>query len=142
MKVTINTHVLNGRIDSNRSKLSEVIAKMEGCDITITIEKTKRKRSNPQNQFYWGVVVVLITNYIVDAGNVWTREDTHLCLRGMFLKTAVLVNESGECIERIRSTTELSTIEWEEYIEQIRAWAASSLGAIIPMPNEQIELFL
>ena len=138
--VKIETTVKNGRIDRNRSKLSEVIAKFEGRDIVITIDIKKKQRSSPQNKYYYGVVVPLITNYIVEAGNVWTKANTHEAMKQLFLRVAVKVNEAGEYVERIKSTTELDTHDFEVYLEQIKQWAADSLGLIIPDPNEQLTI--
>lgn len=39
-------------------------------------------------------------------------------------------------IEYARSTTELSTIEFEKYLEDIRRWASMKLSCYIPLPNE------
>jgi ribosomal protein L21E len=138
--VKIETTVKNGRIDRNRSKLSEVIAKFEGRDIVITIDIKKKQRSSPQNKYYHGVVVPLITNYIVEAGNVWTKANTHEAMKQLFLRVAVKVNEAGEYVERIKSTTELDTHDFEVYLEQIKQWASDSLGLIIPDPNEQLTI--
>ena len=42
---------------------------------------------------------------------------------------------------RVRSTTELTTVEWEEiYIDPIRRFAAEKLGVVLPLPNEVPEL--
>jgi hypothetical protein len=57
MRIEIESKVLNGKLETNRELLSDVINSLEGKDIIITIEKKKRKkRSNPQNSFYWGIV--------------------------------------------------------------------------------------
>ena len=37
---------------------------------------------------------------------------------------------------KVKSTTKLSTKEFNEYIEQIQVWAASEHGVVIPDPNE------
>ena len=42
----------------------------------------------------------------------------------------------GEKIPITKSTTELSTVEFEDYVAKIRMWAASFLSLIIPLPNE------
>lgn len=139
--IKINTKVVGGRIDRNRSLLNDAIQKLEGYDICITIEKVRRKRSNPQNSYYWGVVIFTITKTISDLGNLWTAEDTHFYLRNKFLLESMPVNDSGEFIDRAKSTTELATFEMETYLEQVRAWAAQTLGVVVPLPNEDLQLF-
>ena len=139
--IKINTKVVGGRIDRNRSLLNDAIQKLEGYDICITIEKVRRKRSLRENNYYWGVVVFLITKTISDLGNLWTAEDTHFYLRNKFLLESMPVNDSGEFIDRAKSTTELATFEMEAYLEQVMAWAAQTLGVVIPLPNEDLQLF-
>ena len=59
-KVEIYTHVENGKVNRNRRTIEKCIAAHEGKDITITIQRTRKRRSNNQNAYYWGVIVPLI----------------------------------------------------------------------------------
>ena len=78
-----------------------------------------------------------------DAGYLMTNESVHDMLKLRFLKESILVNEeSGEYIERIKSTTELSTIEFMEYILDIQKFAIEYFNTEIPNPNENITLAL
>jgi hypothetical protein len=53
------------------------------------------------------------------------------------------VNEqTAEYIERIKSTTELSTIEFMEYILDIQKFAIEYFNTEIPDPNQNITLAL
>jgi len=36
----------------------------------------------------------------------------------------------------VRSTTSLSTVEWEDYMSKIRMWASSEHECYIPKPNQ------
>jgi hypothetical protein len=43
----------------------------------------------------------------------------------------------------VRSTSDLSTIEFEEYCSKIRMWASKELGVYIPSPNEpDLDLYM
>ena len=57
-----------------------------------------------------------------------------------YSESRVLVNESGEFIEIIRSTTSLSTSEFMDFIAEIQQWTSEFLGVYIPDPNEVLEL--
>jgi hypothetical protein len=48
--------------------------------------------------------------------------------------------ETGELMTRVKSTTELSTVQFNDYTEQIREWANSYLNLQLPLPNEDVEL--
>jgi hypothetical protein len=141
MKIEIESKVLNGKLEKNRDLLSDVIQSLEGKDIVITIEKKKRKRSNPQNNFYWGIVLPMMqTGFYNNLGEHVGIQEAHEFLKGRFLFREVVNQELGEVIKLSKSTTELSTIEWEEYMDQIRAFGLEFLGITIPYPDSQIFL--
>ena len=86
-------------------------------------------RSNPQNRYYWGVVVDILSNELG-----YTPEETHEILRQMFLTNRVMVKDAFFNIPK--STTILTTVEMENYLTKIREWASISCGISIPEPNE------
>jgi hypothetical protein len=139
MKIEIESKVLNGKLEKNRDLISEVIQSLEGKDIIITIEKKKKKRSNPQNSFYWSVVLPMMqTGFYNNLGEHVGIQEAHEFLKARFLFREVVNQELGEVIKLSKSTTELSTIEWEEYMDSIRAFSTEFLGIQIPLPNENI----
>jgi hypothetical protein len=139
--IKIKTKIKNGKFSENISYIHDAINIFESQDVTLTIEKTVRKRTNNQNAFYWAVVIPSITRAVIETGNEWTDSDSHLMARNLFLKKSLLVyiDGIGEFIERIGSTTDLDTAQWEDYIEKIRAWGSTVLDITISMPNEYIE---
>lgn len=141
MKVSIHSKVEGGRLARNRRTLSNALREYEGKEITITIQRKKKTRSNQQNAYYWGAVLPIVKRAMRDAGHTLTQEDCHLMLRAKFLTKALPLGDDGEFIDHIRSTTELSTVDFLEYIEDIRMWCAEYLGVDIPEPNEQTEIF-
>jgi hypothetical protein len=48
--------------------------------------------------------------------------------------------ETGELMTRVMSTTELSTVEFNDYTDKIREWANNFLNLQLPLPNESVEL--
>ena len=142
MKVTIHSEVENGRLKRNRAALSRALADFEGKEVSITIQRKKKTRSTQQNRYYWGCLLGAVQACFRDAGHVLTQEDTHMMLRAKFLTKALPIGEDGEYIEQVRSTTDLSTMEFNEYIDNIRYWCQENLNAYIPEPNEQAELEL
>jgi hypothetical protein len=98
-----------------------------GLDVVITISKPTKERSNPQNNYLWGVPYKLIADY---TGN--TTEDVHHEMGNMFLS-----EKTTSPIPKIKTTTKLTTTEFSEYVENIIKWAAEFLGLYIPLPNEK-----
>jgi hypothetical protein len=100
---------------------------LEGQDVELTLQKRRKKRSLKQNSYYWPVVVGMIQ----EAAGYLTDEEAHDALRMHFLQK----HEDGQ-LPTVRSTTELTTVEFEEYLSKCRQLGAEMYGIYIPEPNE------
>jgi len=98
---------------------------LKGKRVDITIKPYRKKKSRPQRDYYFGVVVELLASF---TGH--TKDEMHTALKATFLA----YQENG--VTFIRSTEDLTTDEAEAYHEQIRNWAAEVLDVYIPLPNE------
>jgi len=117
--------VTKGRFHpNNRTALNLEFSKREGKRVNVTVSTYKKHRSNPQNKYYFKVVVGLIAEEIGD-----TVENTHEALKAKFL-----YDMSGE-LPKVRSTTDLSTVEFDEYMEAVKRWASEYLNIYIPDPE-------
>jgi len=110
--------------------------------VTIIASDTKPKRSTPANRYYWGVVVELIYLALKESGWEVNREGTHELLRVRFLSEDKPIGNDGEFVTRVKSTTELDSKEFGEYVEACKRFAAEYLNVNVPDPEEQIELNL
>ena len=138
-KTTIYTKVVNGRIHSNRKSIAKVIREYEGKNIEITIQKRRKRRSNNQNAYYWGVIVELIKSAILDSwGETMSSDEVHNILKSQLNYKEQINQKTGEVIKTPKSTTQLSTIECEQFYHECRTWAKEWFGIEIPMPNEQL----
>lgn len=125
---------------TNRKQFDVDIKDFSGKYVVIDITRKKSIRSLSQNAYYHSAVVPLVRQGLKDLGHKLTLEDTHLFLRGKFLKEE-LVSEDGEVIgERIKSTTELTKSAFADYISEIQQFSAEILGVNIPNPNEQLHI--
>lgn len=106
----------------------------EGKEVDIEIEKAKRKRSNPQNSYLWGVCYKLIsdhTGYEID-------EVHEMCKAKFNPKMKEIANKKTGEIETIQysgSTTKMTTVEFMDFVAQIQRFFAP-LGINIPDPNQ------
>lgn len=141
MKVKINSKVVNDKVAMNIKALQKAFKQFNGKDITITIEKKRKKRSTMQNSYYWAVIVSLVQLAIKDAwGEVKTNDEVHELLKTNCNYIERVNEDTGEWIKDPKSTTENSTSEQEEFHAQCRLWAYEWFGIDIPLPNEQIEI--
>lgn len=106
--------------------------------------KNINKRSLPQNQYYWGCVVPMVKDGLVNIGysEVKTNEDAHEILKHLFLKRKIVNQNTEEVIEIAGSTAELQTQEFNNFLEEVWRWASEYLGINIPEPSEQSKLFV
>ena len=100
-------------------------AKLEGQQIEVIVRKPKKTRTDSQRKYYFGVIVALISEEIGENKNVVHEQ----------LKVKFLYDLSGE-LPKVRSTSDLTTVEEEEYHSEIRMWASEFLQMYIPLPNE------
>ena len=85
-----------------------------------------KKRSNGQNNYYWGVIIEISRNYFG-----YTSEEMHEAFKWQFLR-----HGSSE-LPTVKSTAhkDFKTVDAENYYEQIRIFMAG-YGVNIPLPNE------
>lgn len=105
--------------------------KTQGRCPTCGRAEKKTPRSIPQNNYYWGTILRMIAE---STGN--DSDDVHEELKRMYLKIGE--KKLGDrIIDITKSTTELTTIEAEQYYTKIRAWASQpQINIHIPLPNE------
>lgn len=116
----------------NRELMLRDIASYKSKEIVITVEKNKDQRSSSQNRYYWGFCIQLATIKINELGNEYTENDTHEMFKSLFLtvSTQIACEETGELIyegSRVKSTTDLNSVEFSDYIEKITRWCAEYL---------------
>ena len=143
MNYEIRSEVKNGTLTRNVNLIKDAIQTFEGKQIVIKIEKFKKKRSTQQNRFYYGVIIPIVQNCLKEAGHVMTNESTHDLIKLKFLKETLFVNETtGEVIERIKSTTELSTSQFMDLLAEINNFTFEYFGVSLPSPNDDLTLKL
>jgi hypothetical protein len=123
-----------------RATFASMVSKMKG-EVELVVKTRKRRRSGVQNAYYWGVVVPMVRDGLMEMGNDVSVEETHEFLKCNFNYTEVVNEDSGEVLRVPRSTTNLDTKEFGEFVEMVSRWASEWLGIVIPAPNEQVRMF-
>ena len=108
------------------------------------VRKDKRNRSTVQNAYYW----FLLTMLEQDTGS--DKDDLHEYFKSRHLRvdtTFILPTLSKDLPNNVfmaytKSTTKLTTLEFEVYLEKIRVFASRELGCFLPLPNETIHDYL
>lgn len=115
-------------VPDNPERYIVYLSGIDGKRVTVKIDKERKRRSDNQNRYYWGVVLKIVSEF-----TGYTSDESHEAMKMLFLKKH---SEKGYP-DTVRSTTSLNTSEMEEYLENIRRFAAEKLnGAYIPLPGE------
>lgn len=117
--------IKNGIIEVQRFFKPDLL-KNEGKSVEIKIEENSRTQQ--QNRYMWGVVYKIVSQ---ETG--YTVNEVHEVFKQKFLT----YTKKGH--KFTKSTTELSTKEFGEYLDQVINYAQSELGYIIPDPEIEFE---
>jgi hypothetical protein len=126
------TPVFDGTIRDSKlfldkgEKFKQYLAGLNGKRVQVTVEKIKQKRSNQQNRWYWGCILKLISEHTGD-----TPEDLHEAFLINFAPKHVVGN-----IVVASGSRYLDTVDFGQYCEKVRQWAAEYLSIVIPDPQE------
>lgn len=125
----------------SQKKIADLFEQLK--DGTYKLEaKTFGKRSLNANGYYWMILTDYVQPGLYDAGwrEVKTKDDAHIFVTNLFLKTKMVNENTFEETTRVKSTASLSVKEFGEYLEEIIQWAAEYLSIEIPPPNTQLAL--
>lgn len=128
----IIAEVVNGSLKFDlRQKdiLRRWLNNLNGFKVELVIKKYRKKRTIPQNSYYWGIVLDLISE-----ASGYTTEELHELFKRLYLKKEIVIG--GKVYEVSISTKKLNTDQFEKYIEKIKRFAEIKLSLRIPNPNE------
>lgn len=141
--------VKDGKISLPKRMREEIIRCFDGHSIQVEIKRKRKRRSTVQNAYYWSVCLPEILQGMVDLGNEKLQvgnhehiESVHFYMKHQLLSNGeTFIDTDGVEHKLEPSTSKLTTVEFEEYLDRVRQWAAEYLGVVIPLPNEQTNIF-
>ena len=139
-------YIENGELKIHRKKeffeSIKILADNKKVRVEVIIKKLYKKRSNEQNRYHWGYIIVeFCRGYKETTGEIISKEQAHEFLKNKFLYTE-FVNEADGTIERMpKSSSKLTTVEWMEFGDECGKFITEWFGIEILEPNQQSELF-
>ena len=127
----------------NRPLFEEEVRSMsrdKDLAVTVEVKIKKYRRSNEFNNYYWAIVVAMISERLRELGHDVDKDLVHEFLKGRFLYSELTDPGTGEVMKIPKKTSELATGEFMEYLEHVKQFAAETLDLYIPDPNEQLEI--
>ncbi len=103
-------------IPDDRSTYRTAIIAQEDKRVTVSISRERKDRSIQENSYFHGVILKVISDELG-----YTPQEVKGILKWVF---------------KIPRTSELSTVEFEDFCTKIRTWASTDLNIFIPLPNE------
>jgi hypothetical protein len=142
MKIKYQAKVDNSGhlIIHDRKSFYKEVNLLAGKDVFVTVEKMQRNRTNQQNRYYFGVLVPLVRQGLIDVGYNVSIEETHDLIKAKFAKRELVNETTGEILKTVGSTAKMNTIEFANLVDSVVMWAAEFLGVVIPLPDEQVEM--
>lgn len=120
---------------SEKSRLINAIRATRG-KVRVTILRWHPRRTDRQNRYYWPCFVHALWEYLHEQGSDLSEEAVHQLMRAKFLTVDVADPATGEVIgQRVRSTTELSTVEFNDYLDRCAEWLRDMFGVRVPDAN-------
>tara|TARA_R110002020_G_scaffold318905_12_gene534588 strand:- start:847 stop:1317 length:471 start_codon:yes stop_codon:yes gene_type:complete len=148
-KIDIRTEVHNGNLTLNRDVIKSAIEQYEGKEVTLTIKRYYKKRSNDQNAYYFGVIVEHWKNLLrTEWQEVLTKDQVHEFLKQNLSFEEKVDEETGELIfnpingrpiVKQKSTTSNNTWDQEEYHKAARDLAFEMFNYEIPLPDKELK---
>lgn len=109
----------------NQDKFDTYLLSLGEKEVAVIVKTWRKPRSIQQNKFLWAVPYQLISET-----TGYTREEVHDAMRMLFLR------DEDRIIPTLKSTTQLSTVEMNEYWAKMQQFAAEKLNLNIPDPNQ------
>lgn len=133
-------NVKDGLIE-NPFAVTKQIADLPDGRYHLRIEP-KNKRTLPQNKYVHAVLFPELSNAFIEQGyEPMNAELAKEVAKKLFLTVQIANHDTGEAMEYVKHTSELTTIEMGEFIDSVIRFAAEKLSYVIPMPNEQTKLY-
>jgi hypothetical protein len=99
----------------------------------VSVVRYRRRRSDEQNRFLFGVVYPSLAVGIKDTwGETWDSEKIHFFCKCMFHFEPVTNHATGEVIHMPKRSRSMATDEFSNFIEQICRFAAEEFGVVVP----------
>lgn len=123
-----------GKVEQGRLILDDperwkaYLSGLVGRRFEVSIQPERKHRTSAQNRYYWSVVVPLFGE--------WTgedKDDAHETLKSIHLMVDSIL-PTGELVRKPGRSSELSTVEFSEYVERVCVWLAQQ-GVFVPPPN-------
>ena len=137
----------NGSVDSdyklhinNRKAFIADLKRFAGKSVEIVVKLKRSTRSSNQNRYYWGIVIPLVMQGLIELGHDVNKQETHEFIKANFNYEEIVNKDTGELFRMTQSTARLNKNDFGVMIEKLKVFASEYLNVYIPEPNEDLTL--
>ncbi len=125
--------ITDGKLQADQNAIREWVSRKRDGNYIIDIDKDVRSTSD--NRYYWGVVVKMFSDRLIELGNQDAIPvHTHELLKQKFNPTIIIINDEENKVGK--TTTKLNEQEFYDYCQRIKIYANEVLEIIIPDKGE------
>ena len=95
----------------------------------VKVEPIFRPRDHSANKYYWKIIVGMLADYL----GYFIKLEMHEILLVLFSLVEIRY-ENGVVLYVVKSTSGMSSVEFEQYMEKIRIWALTPDGLSFKLP--------
>jgi hypothetical protein len=122
--------VVSGKLVFNDKDTFDLwLGQFEGKEVEVTAQQRRDARSIQQNKYLWGIVYEAVADT-----TGFEPEEVHDIFKRKFLSYSKPYK--GKSYRFTKSTTELNSLQFSEYIEKIKMFSAKELSCYIPDAGE------
>jgi hypothetical protein len=130
-------YIQSGKVQlRNPDRYNEAVRSLADGLYLNSITKVYDNRTGNQNRYYWGVVIkAFVDGTAEEWGDPVSAEEAHDFLKEKFNFSEHINEDTGEAIRIPRSTADISTVEFTQYIERCRLFIEEWFHIEIPDPE-------
>lgn len=123
-----NLKKVNGVVSMDRD-FNLMCSLLRNGEYTVSITRKTKPRSISQNALMW------MWYKCMEDSTGQPKKDFHDYYKAKYLKRQIVINNRPLTV--IGSTTELDTIQMTDYLEKVKADAATEFGIMLPLPSDR-----
>jgi hypothetical protein len=129
-------------IIANRKNFDQEVKIFKGKAVEVIVKRKKSQRSHPQNRYFHGVALPIIRARLIDLGfeEAYSKEWVKDFVKVSCLKVEIANPTTGEAMETLGKTSQLTKSEFADLVERLERWCAEKLDLILPMPGEVLTM--
>jgi hypothetical protein len=124
-----------------KERFRRMISEFGDTRVMVIVKKLYKQRSNEENKYYWGCIIEYARQCI---NNAWGRDISKEMAHDILVINCnyeEVHNEDGQILRLPLETHNLSTVDYEKFLEKCRQWIYEYFEVHVPLPNEQSDIF-